>query len=172
VAAAAAAPPLLLQRSGLAWSLPAAAPVLGLVGLAGAYPALAGRARRAWARAALGAIGMWWLLLAEPLLARDLWLGTQPIDGALEQIAGSGALLLVPVWAAAALVLPWLVSGRALALDLVGASMWVAGTVAAAGAVAEQAGLPEPRGLVAGGLVAGVVAVVAARARDTVNPVR
>src|SRR4051794_8154048 len=63
IALAAALPPLLAPRHGTAWPLPAAAPVLGLIGLAGAYPALAGRARRAPTRAALGAAGAaWWLL--------------------------------------------------------------------------------------------------------------
>src|SRR5215208_4386793 len=60
VAALAAGPPLLLRSDGRAWSLPAAAPVLGLLGLAGAYPALAGRAPRWSVRAALGALGAWW----------------------------------------------------------------------------------------------------------------
>ena len=78
VAAAAVVPPLLLRRRGLTWSLPAAAPALGLAGLAGAYPAVAGRVRGVWARAALGAAGLWWLLLAEPLLDREIALGTPP----------------------------------------------------------------------------------------------
>jgi eukaryotic-like serine/threonine-protein kinase len=168
VAAAAAAPPLLLQRSGIAWSLPGAAPVLGLGGLAGAYPALSGRVGGMWTRAALGAIGMWWLLLAEPLLDRDLWLGAQPAAGAIEHIATSGALLFVPVWALASLVLPWLVAGRALALDVVGATVWAAATVSGVATLAEYAGLPEPRGLVVGGIVAGLLAVIGAR--DTVIP--
>ena len=118
VALAAAVPPLLLRRRGLAWSLPAAAPLLGLAGLAGAYPAVAGAVRGPWARAALGAAGLWWLLLAEPLLGRDLALGTPPGDAGtvLEALGSSGALLLAPLWAAAAVALPWLVPGRALAL--------------------------------------------------------
>ena len=73
--ALALAPPLLLRADGRAWSLPAAAPALGLLGLAGAYPALAGRAPRWSARAALGALGAWWLVLAEPLLERALVFG-------------------------------------------------------------------------------------------------
>ena len=64
VAAAAALPvPLLLYRRGTAWSVPALAPALGLATLAGAYPALAGRARGWFTRAALGALGAWWVLL-------------------------------------------------------------------------------------------------------------
>src|SRR5436190_19125837 len=42
LAAALAAPPLLLWRRPLVWSLPAAAPLLGLAHVAGAYPAVAG----------------------------------------------------------------------------------------------------------------------------------
>ena len=78
IAALAAGPPLLLRSDGRAWSLPAAAPVLGLLGLAGAYPALAGRAPRWSARAALGALGAWWLVLAEPVLERALVFGPAP----------------------------------------------------------------------------------------------
>ena len=47
-------------------------------GLAGAYPALAGRAPGWAARAALGALGAWWVVLAEPLLERALVLGPAP----------------------------------------------------------------------------------------------
>ncbi len=171
LAAGAVAPPLLLWRRGLVWSVPAAAPLLGLAGVAGAYPAVAGRFRGPWTRAALGAIGLWWLLLAEPLLARDLALGTAPGDAAdvLDTLVSSGALLLAPLWAAAALVLPWLVSGRALTVDIVGAALWAAGLAAATAGVADQAGLAEPRGLAAGAAVAGVIAVIGAQARNTVN---
>ena len=47
---AVALPPLLLRTAPLAWSAPALAPLLGLIGLAGAFPALAGTARSAWTR--------------------------------------------------------------------------------------------------------------------------
>src|SRR5215216_3908624 len=43
VAALAAGPPPLLRADGRAWSVPALAPALGLLGLAGAFPALAAR---------------------------------------------------------------------------------------------------------------------------------
>ena len=61
---AAAPVPLLLRRHGLTWSVPALAPLLGLATIAGAYPALAGRAQGWFTRAALGALGAWWALLA------------------------------------------------------------------------------------------------------------
>jgi hypothetical protein len=151
--------------------LPAAAPALGLATLAGAYPALAGRARGAYARAALGAAGLWWLLLAEPLLNTNVAFDTPPGDtrDVLEHIVTSGALLLAPVWAAAALILPWLVPGRSPALDVAGAAAWAAALTAATGAVTAYADLPEPRGLAAGAVAAGVAAVIGARARNTLN---
>jgi hypothetical protein len=172
VALAAIVPPLLLRRRGLTWSVPAVAPVLGLAGLAGAHPAVAGRAPGALPRAALGAAGLWWLLLAEPLVGRELLLGTPPGEAGetLEALVSSGALLLAPLWAAAALVLPWLVAGRSLAADLVLATTWAAGLAAATGAVADRAGLPEPRGLVAGAVLAGALAVIGARRANTLDP--
>ena len=75
-----AAPLLVLgRRPPLAWLLAALAPLLGLLGLAGAYPALAGQAPGWRARATLGALGYWWLVLAGALLAAPssasrLWL--------------------------------------------------------------------------------------------------
>jgi hypothetical protein len=167
VAAAVVVPPLLLRRRGLTWSLPAAAPLLGLAGLGGAFPAVAGAVRGAWARAALGAIGLWWLLLAESLLDRDLIFGTTSADAG--DLLSSGALLLAPVWAVAALVLPWLVRGRNLAIDVVAATTWAAGLAATTGAVAQSTSLGEPRGLAAGAVLAGALALIGARARDTVN---
>jgi eukaryotic-like serine/threonine-protein kinase len=180
VAALALAPPLLLRADGRAWALPAVAPALGLIGLAGAYPALAGRPPRWGARAALGALGAWWLVLAEPLLERTLVFGPAPetparpsFDGALGITAGdviapavsSGAVLLAAIWAGAAVGLPWLVRGRALSYDVVMAAAWSAGTAAATIALGEALALDAPRGVVPGALVAGVLAVGFAHAR-------
>jgi len=175
-AAAAAVPPLLLRGRGTLWSLPAAAPLLGLAGLAGAYPALAGSVRGVLTRAALGATGLWWLLLAEPLLGRELAIGTAPdaAGAVIEELATGGALLLAPLWAIAAAVLPWLVRGRSLAADIVAATFWATLLGAATAAIAERAELGEPRGLVAGAVVGGAVAIVLARvdsrSRGTVVP--
>jgi eukaryotic-like serine/threonine-protein kinase len=162
----------LIRGSGHAWSLPAAAPLLGLAGLAGAYPALAGRAGRWWQRAGLGVAGLWWLLLAEPLLGETLystppapraprgWEGDAGLaaDGVLAPPLTSGLLALAAVWALAALLLPWLVRGRYAGVDLVAASAWAAGLGAGTAALAEWAGASEPRGLVAGAVVAGALA--------------
>jgi len=163
LAAAAAPVPLLLRRaSPWTWSLPAAAPLLGLLGLAGAFPALAGLPARAAHRAALGALGAWWLLVLEPLAAHRLMAGAPDAAqragdawGALEAVVTAPALAVVAIWAAAAAVLPLLVRGRALAMDVVAATVWAAGAAAATQAALGAA----PRGLAVGALVAGVLAV-------------
>jgi tRNA A-37 threonylcarbamoyl transferase component Bud32 len=171
VLAAALAPvPLLVRRTPTAWSLPGAAPLLGLLSLAGAYPALAGRARHWAARLGLGATGAWLLLLAEPLLDRRLLLGTPagvPVrdrfdDGAslaaadvIGPLTAAPTIALVAIWAGAALLLPWIVRGRTLAGDLVGATAWTAGLAAATASLSTSG----PRGLVLGAVAAGAVAV-------------
>jgi len=174
VALAVLGPPVLLRGATLAWSVPAAAPLLGLAGLAGAFPALAGSARRATTRVALGALGVWWALLAEPLLGRTLLFGaaegTPPRarwDGApglaaadvVAPLVSSGALLLALVWAAGALVLPWLVRGRSLSFDVVMATTWAAGLAGATASIGEGLLGAQPRGLVLGAVVCGVLAV-------------
>ena len=176
VGAAVLGVPLLLRRRGTAWSLPALAPLLGLAGIAGAYPALAGRARGPFTRAALGALGAWWALLATPLLGRAA-LGAMPelapgadleaaADGVLAPLLSGGALLYAALWALAALLLPWLVRGRWLAVDLVAAATWAAALGAGTVAVAESLGTSEPPGVVAGAVIAGVLAVLLPHVRD------
>jgi eukaryotic-like serine/threonine-protein kinase len=174
VLAAAAVPTVvLLRRSGGLWSLPAGASLLGVAGLAGAWPALAAQATRPWQRAALGALGCWWLALAEMVSGDRLALGAPPDatfdpGGAahLWPLMTSGVLGLAALWAAAAVLLPMVVRGRALAADVVGATAWAAGlgsaTQAIAGALAWQ---PAMRGLVAGAVVAGGLALVVAASR-------
>jgi hypothetical protein len=174
-------PPLLLRRDGSSWSLPAAAPALGLIGLANAYPALAGRPPRAITRAALGLAGGCWLILAEPLLDRVLMFG--PATGVgprghwdgggsiaagdvLSPTVSSGALLIAVVWALFAVILPWLVRGRFLTVDIVAATVWAGSLAAITAALGQWLGTrvahPEPRGLVLGALAGGVIAIVRA----------
>jgi hypothetical protein len=182
IATVAALSPLLIRGSGRAWSLPAAAPLLALASLAIAYPALAGRAPRVVQRAALGATGLIWLLAAEPLVGRTLLFGTEPprrwphdagraLHGVLTPPITSGLIAVAAVWAAAAVVLPWAVRGRHLGVDVVGASAWAAGLGSATAAVAEWAGATEPRGLTAGAVAAGVLALAGPRLllRDIVD---
>jgi hypothetical protein len=151
--------PLLLIRLPRAWSLPVLAPALGVIAGAGVFPALAGRLRRVPERAAAGALGAWWLLLAEPLAghpraqeAASRAFGFQP-----------GELLLCVIWALFAAILPWVVRGRFLAVDLVTGTAWAAGLASATGTLATWLEQPQPDGLVAGAIVAGMLAVVGPR---------
>ncbi len=167
--------PLLLPRAGTAWSMPVLAPLLGLAGLAGAFPALAGQARGAAVRAGLGALGAWWVLLAAVPLETALYLGdgdsawtgtTSAAADVLADVVSSGAIALVAIWAIAAALLPVLVRGWNAAADIAAATGWAAGTAAATDGVATALALPRPHGLVAGAVVAGVVAVVARAVAD------
>src|SRR4051794_27192320 len=164
--------PLALRAVPLAWSAPAGAPLLGLIGLAGAFPAMAGTARSAWTRLALGATALWWTLLAEALLGRHLLFGldTPPRagwDGApsiaatevVRPIVTSGAPLQAVLWGLAALVMPWVVRGRSLAADVVAGTVWAAGLAGATASIGQIVNGSTPKGLVAGALAAGILAV-------------
>jgi hypothetical protein len=186
--ALAAALPLvaLPRRSGPAWLVSALAPVLGLGGLAAAFPAIAGQALRWPARAAVAALGYWWLTLAEPLTGRRLWLGQPPgtpARGVWEGSLGSAAhllgSLLVPgvllgalLWAAGAVVLPWIVRGGSAALDVIAATTWAAGLAAAApmldSGLSGHASHPSPHGLVLGAVLGGAIAVAARALRGPI----
>jgi serine/threonine protein kinase len=175
------------RRVGIGWLGCALAPVLGLAGLAGAFPSLAGQAARARSRAALGALGYWWLILAEPLFARHLWLGLAPgapsravwegsvsatATHVLAPVLGVGVLLGAALWAGAAVVLPWIVRGRRMALDVVGATVWAAALASATPAlvsgVSAQALHLSPRGALLGAIVGGILAVASRALRGPV----
>ena len=184
VAAAAIPTVLLLPRDGVLWSAPAAAPLLGLAGLALGWPALGGQARGWSRRVALGALGLWWLVLAEALAPARLFLGDPPgtvgrlvweqdagraVTDVLVPIVSSGVPLVAALWGAAAWLLPLIVRGRSLLVDVVLVTGWAAGL--AAGTAALVAALPwtgaqpEPRGLVVGAIAAGAIGLLGAAAR-------
>jgi eukaryotic-like serine/threonine-protein kinase len=184
----------LLPRNGAVWPLGASAPVLGALGLAGACPALAARAgTSAWRRAALAAGGWIWLALATPIAGRTLYVKaatvpshkwmpslTETFHAVLTPLVRAGTLNAAPVWAAAAVALPWLVRGRSLAVDAVLATIWTAvtlsGTEAAIAATNPAHAAPAVPtaiiGAVAGGLVALAPSLVRALrlARDANGP--
>ncbi len=169
------------------WLGCALAPVLGLIGLAGAYPAIAGQASSIRQRFALGAIGYWWLQLAEPLLARELWLGSPPgtparavWEGSLQSTASHviGPLLTVGVlagaivWGLGAALLPFFVRGRSAVMDVLGAAIWSVALLLAAprvdsglaGAIAH----PSPRGAVLGAVLGAMIAIASRALRGPV----
>jgi eukaryotic-like serine/threonine-protein kinase len=179
VLAAAAAPiPFLMPRAGILWSVPVLAPLLGTIALAPVFVGVAALAPTPWRRAGLAAAGFVWLAVGE-LLSGDTMLFGVP-DGAapradwegsvsaaasdaLGPLVSGPALAPALVWAAFALLLPLVVRGRWLALDLLGAALWTAGLVAAHLALgdllAATTALDEARGLVAGSLGAALVAL-------------
>ncbi|MEA2272997.1 MAG: eukaryotic-like serine/threonine-protein kinase [Solirubrobacteraceae bacterium] len=175
-------PPLLLPTTPAAWSLPALAPALGLGGLAGAFPAVAGQARAAVSRAALGAVGLWWLSLAEPALQMRLLLGApaesrpraawdssggEAVHRVLAPVLSGRTLALALVWAAAAVALPWLVRGRSLRLDALAGALWATGLAVATVAVADSAAGRTPAALPREAVAAGLLALLAALAGRT-----
>ncbi len=163
----------LVRRPGPQWLAALLAPVLGLAGLAGAFPALAGQLARWRSRALLGALGYWWLRLAE-----------LPLDGsvastahALAHLLSIALLLGAVLWALAAAVLPWVVRGRSAMLDALAAILWAVALVAGwAGIQALDRGLPlpgatlpSPHGVI---LSASLGALLAVAARALRGPVR
>jgi eukaryotic-like serine/threonine-protein kinase len=179
VLAAAAAPvPFLLPRAGLLWSVPVLAPLLGTVALAPAFVGLAALAPTAWRRAGLAIAGFWWLALGEAITGKALLFGspdgTLPradwegsisaaVSDVLQPLATTPALAPLVVWAAFALVLPLVIRGRWLAVDLVGAGLWVVGLVVAhmalGDALAADVARDSARGAVAGPLLGAIVAL-------------
>lgn len=185
---AAGAPLLALpRRSGPGWLAAALAPVLGLAGLAGAFPALAGQ-RADWrARAALAALGFWWLALSESLLTKRLWLGAPsglPSRTVWEASFGKaathvvGATLTVElalgaaVWALASVILPWIVRGRSAVLDVGAAVVWTVALLASAPllerALFAHGNQPSPRGALLGAVLGCALAVCARALRGPV----
>ena len=185
---AAGAPLLALpRRSGPGWLAAGLAPALGLAGLAGAFPALAGQ-RSSWlARAGLAALGFWWLALAESLLRRRLWLGPPsglPPRAAWESSIDAAAthviaptftlelLLGAAVWALASAILPWLVRGRSAALDVGAAILWTIALLAAVPllerALLAHASQPSPRGALLGAVLGCALAICARALRGPV----
>jgi hypothetical protein len=154
------------------------APVLGLAGLAGAFPAVAGQARSSSERALRGALGYWWLTLAGPLLSARLWLpahsGTPPTHVWEESLGQAATHVVAPafsvavllgalLWAGAAMVLPWIVRGREPLLDAIAAGLWALALVLFQPML--DAGLAtgahaQPRGAVLGALLGACIALV------------
>jgi eukaryotic-like serine/threonine-protein kinase len=133
-------PVVLMPRDGPAWPLAAVAPALGAIGLATAWPALAGMTRSAWRRGALAVTGWLWLALA-----RGPWTlsPSATVHHALVPLLTVGTLVACGAWAAAAVVVPWarLRSSALLEGELLGG--WAIG-LAVATITATQLGSADP----------------------------
>jgi hypothetical protein len=177
VLAAAAAPiPFLLPRAGVLWSVPVLAPLLGTIALAPVFVGVAALAPTPWRRAGLAAAGFLWLTAGEVVTGESLLFGvpdgvlprgdwegsiSAAASDALGPLASGPALAPAAVWATFAVLLPLVVRGRWLAVDLVGAALWAAGLIAAHTALgdmlASTTALDEARGMVAGSVGAALV---------------
>ena len=189
VIAAALAPALLVGGDYGSTRLPlgrfvcALAPIFGVVGLAGAFPAIAAQARSPRERAVRGALGYWWLALACPLFARNLWFapaaGTPPRARWEGSVTLTATHVLAPalvltvligavLWALAALVLPWIIRGRSAAVDVVAVAAWAAALALAERALISGGAGAEPRGALLGAVLGAVLAIAARALRGPV----
>jgi hypothetical protein len=141
-----AIPPIALLTLRDGWSAPGLAPALGLIGLAGAFPAVAARAGRSWwQRAVISAAGYVWLVAAGALAGRRLfWLPSKTSAAHLWLDSPDAMfnhvltpMLHVPglagalVWALAAALAPLLATHRWPTFDLLLAIAWGALTISA-----------------------------------------
>jgi hypothetical protein len=117
--------PVLLPFAGRLWSAPAAAPLLGAIGLAPLFVGLAAfLGRTVTQRAGLALAGLLWLRFTEVLTGSNLLYGSAPptppragwqesvVDAARDAIAPvltSADLVLTVAWVGAAVALPFLV---------------------------------------------------------------
>ncbi|HWV87204.1 MAG TPA: serine/threonine-protein kinase [Capillimicrobium sp.] len=180
--------PLALPLAGGLWSVPGGAPALGAIGLATAFPAVAGQAATVARRAALGALGLLWLCVAELLSgtrllagppgtadARPSWEDSagRALSDAIVPLLSSGLLAVAALWAVAAAVLPLVVRGRSAALDLALATVWAAALAVATQALLETVAAGDtasPRGLALGAVAAALGAVGMRAARRAARP--
>jgi eukaryotic-like serine/threonine-protein kinase len=157
---------VLVRRPGPQWLAAGLAPLLGLAGLAGAFPALAGQAARWPSRALLGALGCWWLALAARLPPVP---SVHPVAPPLSLGLALGAAL----WALAATLLPWIVRGVNAVLDALAAIVW-ATALTGATLVLDRGLHPHapqaiPREALLGAALGGVLAVAARAFRGRVG---
>jgi eukaryotic-like serine/threonine-protein kinase len=157
--AGAVVPMLTNPLDATAWPLAVAAPALGAVGLAAAWPALAGLSRRAHRRAALAATGYVWTALVTNGIG-----STESLPDALHHVLAPlvtvGTPITAGIWAAAALTLPWTRSRRWPALECLRLALWATGLALATLAAEHAAGAVHTRSVLLGTAVGALVALV------------
>jgi eukaryotic-like serine/threonine-protein kinase len=162
---AAVIPVALLPRRPKAWPLAAAAPALGFIGLAGAWPAIAGLAiKQPWRRGAVAAAGWLWVVIATPLADHTLyaslaipsttvWMPSlfETTHHVIPAVTSAAAPAIV--WALGALTLPY-TARRSLPATIVLVTVWSAMLASATAAATHAATHGAVLGAVLGGLIA------------------
>jgi eukaryotic-like serine/threonine-protein kinase len=170
--AGALVPVVLSPRDGPAWPLAAGAPALGTIGLAGAWPAVAGFAGPAWRRATVAATGWVWLALAGETYTSSTH---ETVHHVLAPFLTLGTLAGAGVWAAAAIVLPWAGIRRSPVLEAALLAGWASalalGTIAASNLGASGPHLTAGAAVV-GALAGALVALVTRRAGHRLGTAR
>ena len=162
--AGAVVPVLTMPRDGPAWPLSAAAPALNAIGLAAAWPALAGLSTKAHRRAALAATGYLWTVL----WTRAITTTTSVHDAThhvLAPLATTGTLIAAAVWAAAALTLPLTYSRRWPALECLRLALWALALALGTLAAQHATGAVPVKTVFLGASVGALVTLVTRRSR-------
>jgi hypothetical protein len=134
--AGALVPVVLSPRDGPAWPLSAGAPALGAIGLACAWPGVAGLTGPIWRRAMLGATGWVWLALARAAYTSSTG---DALHHAITPLLTAGTLVGAGVWAVAAIVLPWAGIRRSAVLEATLLAGWAAALALATVAASHMA---------------------------------
>ncbi len=169
--AGALVPMLTNPFDGPAWPLAVGAPALGAVGLAAAWPALAGLSRRAHRRAALGATGYVWTALVTGGIGSAKTL-PDGIHHVLAPLATVGTLMTAGIWAAAALTLPLTRSRRWPALECLRLGLWATGLAVATLAAEHAAGAVHTSSVLLGAAVGALMVFVTRRSGARTSGVR
>lgn len=169
VAAALFAPSALALSNPRAWTLPALAPLLGVVGAAPAFLALAARQERNAVRIALAALAWAWTGIAGAAVGSALgvsapadaagWASSGPValDSVLGPLLTPTAISVGLIWVGGTVLLGLLLDATSAAGAAVGGLLWSAVIVASLGAAGADA---VPSVLLAPVLIIAVVAAI------------
>ena len=169
VAAALLAPAALSLTRVREWFTPGLAPLLGLIGAAPAFLALAARHERTGGRIALAALGWAWTGVAGAILGRSLgvsaptdaggWVGSGPVAAGdvLASLLTPTALSIGLIWVGGTILLGLLLDATEPAGAAIGGLIWSATIVASLGAAGHDA---VPTFLLTPALVIAVAAAI------------
>jgi tRNA A-37 threonylcarbamoyl transferase component Bud32 len=137
------------------WVLPALAPLLGLIGAAPAFLAVAARRERLAERAALAALAWAWVAICGAAAGRALgvpfgavdgagWAGSGPttLDALIAPMLTPTAIAIALTWVGGAILLGLLLDAASPAGAAVGSLIWAGAIVALLGAAGEGAASP------------------------------